>query len=308
MLNVYDYIANSKFFKTFKVNDLLIVEYKCLIPSGPLPFWTHNNYFAYILSGETKYSSANTKLSMRQGDAMFVKKGTYVAQRYGTGDYCAVIIFVSDDFIKKVTERLLATPNRSATGRPLPSNDASIFSLDVDESLSAYFHSVLSYFRKEMPPSEELLKVKVEELLLNILTGSQNQALAAYLRSIRECGKVSLRDVMETSFMYPMSLEEYARLCARSLSTFKSDFYETYKTSPGKWLIQARVQYARALVETTDESVNDIAFKSGFKNTAHFVKVFKDAFGVPPLQYRLKKAAAWTSPLKHPAGGHFAAA
>jgi AraC family transcriptional regulator, exoenzyme S synthesis regulatory protein ExsA len=292
MLNIYDYITNSKYFKTFKVNDLLIVEYKCIIPGDHIPFWTHNNYFAYILSGETSYSSANSKLSVRQGDAMFVKKGTYLARPHGKGDYCAVIIFISDDFIQKVTDRLLATPNRSSTGRLSATYDTSIFSLAVDESLFSYFHSVLSYFRREVPPSEELLKVKAEELLLNILTGSRNQALAAYLRSIRECGKVSLRDVMETSFMYPMSLEEYARLCARSLSTFKSDFYETYKTTPGKWLIQARLQYARALIETTDESVNDIAFKSGFKNTAHFVKVFKEAFGVPPLQYRLKKAAA----------------
>jgi AraC-like DNA-binding protein len=161
----------------------------------------------------------------------------------------------------------------------------------VDESLSAYFHSVLSYFPRAVAPPDELLKVKVEELLLNILTSGNNQSLAYCLGGIRENGKVPLRDVMESSFMYPMSLEEYARLCGRSLSTFKSVFYAIYNTSPGKWLIRARLQYARILMETAEDSVNDIAFKSGFKNTAHFVTVFKDAYGMPPLQYRLKEAA-----------------
>ena len=88
--------------------------------------------------------------------------------------------------------------------------------------------------------------------------------------------------------MYNMGLDEYARLCGRSLSVFKTEFYETFKTTPGRWLISARVQYARVLIETTNESVNDVAFRSGFKNTTHFVKVFKENYGMPPLQYRLK--------------------
>ena len=291
MLNIYDYIENSKYFKTFKVNDLLVVEYKCMIPGDHIQFWTHNHYFAYILSGQTKYSSTGNTISAQQGDAIFVRKGTYLAQPQNTGDYCAIVIFVSDDFIQRVSDRFLTTKLSASTGKLSPVNDTSIFSLAVDESLSAYFHSVLSYFRRESPPSDELLKVKVEELLLNILSGSINHSLARYLQRIRDSGKVSLHEMMESSFMYPMSLNEYARLCARSLSTFKSDFFDTYKTTPGRWLIKSRIHYAKVLVETTDDSVNDIAFKSGFKNTAHFVKVFKETYGAPPLQYRLKRVA-----------------
>ena len=292
MLNIYDYTSNSKYFKTFKVNDLLIVEYKCTISADAIAFWTHNNYFVYILTGETKYSTGNKDHIARAGEAVFMRKGAYVAQRNRKGDYCALIIFISDDFIKKVSEKYLLTQHTVSNNKTSSEKEYSFFPLTVDESLSTYFHSMLSYFRREVAPPNELLKVKVEELLLNIFTSAHNQSLAACLRDIRECGKVSLRDVMETSFMYPMSLEEYARLCARSLSTFKSDFYEIYKTSPGKWLIKARVQYAKTLIETTDDSVNDIAFKSGFKNTAHFVKVFKEAYSMPPHQYRLRELVA----------------
>lgn len=290
MLNFYDYITNSKYFKTFKVNDLLVVEYKCRLGGDRVAFWTHCSYFAYILSGETKYSDGRTEWLVRSGDAMFVRKGAYVAQQHGAGNYCALMMFVTDDFIQKVADKYAAV-QQSTPGSLRDKND-SIFPLTVDESLSTYFHSVLSYFPRESAPPDELLKVKAEELLLNIFTGGSNRSLACCLRGIRENGKVSLREVMEKSFMYPMSLEEYARLCARSLSTFKADFHEIYKTSPGKWLIRTRLQYARILMETTDDSVNDIAFRSGFKNTAHFVKVFKDAYGMPPLQYRLKEVVA----------------
>lgn len=287
MLNVYDYIANSRCYKTFKVDDLLFVEYKCAIRQDAISYWTHNNYFAYLLSGETRYVGARQECVLHEGEAIFIRKGTYVAERNGPGEYCALFIFVPDDFIKRVMEKYAATANAVTFARRSEPETEPMFPLRIDDSLAAYFHSVLGYFRRDVAPGGDLLRIKFEELLLNILTGPQNQSLAQCLCGIRECGKVSLRDVMETSFMFPMSLNEYARLCARSLSSFKSDFYEIYKTSPGKWLITARLQYAKALLETGDESVNDIGFKSGFKNTAHFVKVFKEAYGMPPHQYRL---------------------
>jgi AraC-like DNA-binding protein len=287
MLNFYDYVANSKYFKTFKVSDLLVVEYKCPLPGEKVTFWTHYNYFAYILSGVTKYSTGNNEYIVQNGDGIFVRKGSYIGQRHGSGDYCALIIFVSDDLIQKVIDKytgMLTSFGRQSNTEP---HDA-IISLNLDNALTGYFHSVLSYFSMDVAPPDELLKVKVEELLLNILTSGQNRSLALCLRHIRENGKVCLRDVMETSFLYPMSMAEYARLCGRSLSTFKSDFQETYKTTPGKWLIRKRLQHGKLLIESTDDPVNDIAFKSGFKNTAHFVKVFKDEYGMPPNQYRAK--------------------
>lgn len=166
----------------------------------------------------------------------------------------------------------------------------SVFPLHVDESLTTYFHSLLSYFSKDVSPMPELLKIKFEELLLNVMTSPRHQSLSRSLRSIQECGRISIRSVMETSFMYNMSLEEYARLCARSLSAFKAEFFEIYRTTPGRWLIRTRTQFSKLLIESTSDSINDIACKSGFKNTAHFVKVFRDTYGMPPLQYRLYRA------------------
>lgn len=290
MLNIYDYIANSEYYKTFKVDDVLVVEYKCMLPGDRVAFWTHCNYFAYILSGDIKYSTAKGEVVARNGEAVFVKKGSYVAEHHDTGDYCALVIFVTDDFIQRVADKYPSTSKKTVE-RSADVTD-SVFHITVDDSLSSYFHSVLSYFPRANPPSDELLKVKAEELLLNIFTSGHHPSLALGLRGIRKNGKISLRDVMETSFMHPMSLEEYARLCGRSLSAFKTDFLATYKTPPGRWLIRTRLQYAKILMETTDDSVNDIAFRSGFKNTAHFVKVFRDSFGMPPLQYRRKEAVA----------------
>jgi AraC family transcriptional regulator, exoenzyme S synthesis regulatory protein ExsA len=282
MNNVYDFVSNSNLFKKFEVNDLLFVEYKCLFPENKVAYWTSSNYFIYVLGGRKRYVSGNNEYLIEAGEGIFLKRGVYVAERFDNEDFCALVIFVPDNFIESVTKKYAGLhPSKQR-----PTTGDSIIRLNIDEAFSSYFHSVLSYFPKSISPPGELLVIKFEELIVNILTSPDNDELSANLLSIRKNDKVCIRETMEKYFMHPLSLNEYARLCARSLSSFKADFFDTFQTSPGKWLMTKRLEHSRLLIETTDASVTEVAAKAGFKNTSHFVRIFKDTYGKPPLQYR----------------------
>lgn len=285
MLNIYDYIANGDLFKKFEVDDLLFVEYKCLIDEVETGCWTHNNCFIYVLGGKKKWITGKDEYIATGGEAIFVKRGAYTAHKYFDEEFCCLLIFVSDDFIRKVLSKY--PRDYFPAGNEVGINSDTILRMDMDASLEAYFYSVLSYFPKSVTPPKDLLTIKFEELILNIMTHASNQELKSYFLSIRDTGKVSIRQIMERFFTHNMSLEEYARLCARSLSAFKEDFQAVYKMPPGKWLTAKRLDYAKLLIETTDEPIGDIAFKSGFRNTSHFIRIFKEAYGKPPLQHRL---------------------
>jgi AraC-like DNA-binding protein len=282
MTDVYNFVTDSNLFKKFEVNDLLFVEYKCLFPEDKVAYWTSSNYFVYVLGGRKRYLSGNDEYIFEPGEAIFIKRGVYVAERFDNEDFCALVIFVPDNFIESVTRKYA----RVLPAKQPPAGSNSIIRMKMDEAFSSYFRSVLSYFPKVVSPPVELLVIKFEELILNILTSPGNEELRAHLLSIKKHDKVCIRETMEKYFMHPLSLNEYARLCARSLSSFKSDFFDTFKTTPGKWLIAKRLEHARWLLRTTGASVNDVAATVGFRNTSHFVRIFKDTYGKPPLQYR----------------------
>ena len=47
-----------------------------------------------------------------------------------------------------------------------------------------------------------------------------------------------------------------------------------------------RLNYATRLLVSTNQSVTDICYISGFTNFANFSRSFKYRFGISPLQYR----------------------
>jgi len=98
--------------------------------------------------------------------------------------------------------------------------------------------------------------------------------------------KISVREVMEDNYFYNLRLDEFARLCGRSLSLFKSDFEKIYGMPPGKWLTEKRLERAKNLLENSNKNIDEIIFESGFKNQSHFGRIFKEKFGKPPLKYK----------------------
>jgi AraC-like DNA-binding protein len=216
------------------------------------------------------------------GDAVFVVKGLQRVFRVAEDDFCALLIFMPDEFIETVIRK-----NRIRLSGDLKKGDIGpVIPLDQDEVLSVYATSLLNYFSQAAPPSKNLLKLRFEELIIHLLAGKKNPLLAACFRDLCAHRKSSLREIMETHFVYNLKLTEYARLSGCSLATFKREFHKVYQTSPGKWLKSRRLEYSTYLLESTDLNINQITLECGFKNTSHFIRSFREKYKRTPLEFR----------------------
>ena len=83
-----------------------------------------------------------------------------------------------------------------------------------------------------------------------------------------------------------ISVEEIAKRCNRSLTSFKKEFFRIYGTSPHQWLIRQRLIHARLLLISTDKAIAEIGTACAFPNTSHFIKLFRKQYGMTPATYR----------------------
>jgi transcriptional regulator GlxA family with amidase domain len=91
---------------------------------------------------------------------------------------------------------------------------------------------------------------------------------------------------MEANCCHNLSLEAFAKLCHRSLSTFKREFRLHYGIAPGRWLLERRLDCSAHLLTTTNMSVTDIVFECGFEQPSHFSRAFKAKYALSPSEYR----------------------
>ena len=91
---------------------------------------------------------------------------------------------------------------------------------------------------------------------------------------------------MEDNYCFNLKLEQFAQLSNRSLSTFKRDFQKQYDVSPGKWLLEKRLNHAMNLLSNAGRTVGEACYESGFENPSHFSRAFRQHFGIAPASVK----------------------
>lgn len=88
----------------------------------------------------------------------------------------------------------------------------------------------------------------------------------------------------------PFTIASMARIAAMSPRTFMRRFRDATGRSPADWLIDARLERARELLEETELSVDEIAERSGFGGSATLRHHFRRKMALSPLAYRARFA------------------
>ncbi len=83
-----------------------------------------------------------------------------------------------------------------------------------------------------------------------------------------------------------LSLDEMAQSIGLSTAHFARMFRKSTGETPYQFVLRQRVERATAMLRAPDARILDVAVACGFKTQQHFAKVFRDACGVSPTQYR----------------------
>ncbi len=240
----------------------------------------------YVLTGEKIFHSKEGKLHLMAGDVAFIKKGLYLNTEkvLNEGKFDSIAFFLEDRMLKEFVEKNRNQLMHSTQDIEVPH----LYSIMGSTKIGSYFNSLIPYFSDDQKHNV-LLKLKFEELLLNLIAHDQSQIFKSFLCQLGVERKVSFENFMEHHYAQNLSIQELAFLNGMSLSSFKRIFKETYHEAPGKWLKLKRMEKARVLLERTDKAVSEICDSCGYSSASHFILQFRETFGVSPLKYRHTK-------------------
>lgn len=284
MINAYEYFKNHPKYNKLVGSDYLFVEYKCPINVEDYQLWVEHHLITYVISGKKDWITPNKTFKLTAGDALFIRKGVYTTKQYLENDYCVILFFINDAFIKRFIDE---NESYQKVQRDNAEHNQ-IFKINSNESFNILIESIFNYLKKGDEIPRNLVEIKFKELLFNLVLNTRNKAILDFFNSIPESQKASIENIMLKNFQYNLKIEDFAKLCGKSLSTFKREFKDYFNTTPGKWLINKRLDYAQSLLIGTNLTISQVGYDSGFKNNSHFIQAFKTKNKLTPSQFKTK--------------------
>ena len=97
---------------------------------------------------------------------------------------------------------------------------------------------------------------------------------------------INLKNVIELHTFSNLNINELAKLCNLSVSSFKRKFKDEFNDSPTNYFITSRIKKAKDLLVISTMPISEIAYETGFNDPLYFTRQFKKRVGSSPTAYR----------------------
>lgn len=254
------------------------------------PVWHKEGYVSahaitLVMKGLLRIENdENLFVEVPAGKMVFLPKGLYtISDIIPQGGHFEAMVFF---FEPEVIARFLGSLNCTCSKE----KSISHLVLDATEGIRHFSDSLLRLYGNADMPNRQITAVKLFEFL-HLIHASQNgnDCFVTALSTLNNKERKSLRDFMQLNFAKPLSIEDYAYLTGRSVSTFRRDFKTQFGISPKQWLIERRLEKAHELLSHNHTTVTDVVMEIGYENIPHFTKAFKEKYGLPPKQFLIRK-------------------
>ena len=163
-----------------------------------------------------------------------------------------------------------------------------VVQMAASELIEKYFEGVVHLFNNKAAVSDDILILKLKELILLLLQTKNSPNVINIMNGLFSQRTFSFKEVVRAHISEPISLETMAHLTNNSLSSFKREFKRIFRTTPGAYIIDKRAEKVANLLIVSDESIAAIGYECGFTSPTHLTKVFKSKYGETPSSYRMK--------------------
>lgn len=242
--------------------------------------------FLYQREAANVMYASSQKIRLYPQEAVVMKCGNYISKyipKNTTAPSEMVVIHFYSDILREIYKNDLPVFLQQSKY----SSGTLIHQVKVDELIQGYIKSILFYFENPSLVTEELISLKIKELILLLVGTTENsQKIRMIFQELFNPSQINFLEVIESNLYEDLSIQELAILCHMSLASFNRKFKEIFKESPSKYLKNEKLEKAKRLLIGTNMRVTEVSWECGFGEVSHFTKVFKNNTGLTPLKFR----------------------
>lgn len=132
---------------------------------------------------------------------------------------------------------------------------------------------------------DQVAPIAIEGLMFEIIAAlSRRDCLCSGRKSPRWLAQA--KDILHVQFNESISVSSVARAVGVHPVHLAREFHKYFRCSVGEYVRRLRIESACRELSNSDNSLVEIALKSGFTHQAHFSRVFKKHTGMTPSEYR----------------------
>ncbi|WP_027380676.1 helix-turn-helix domain-containing protein [Chryseobacterium daeguense] len=243
--------------------------------------------FLYMLKGSMKYQSEDDHLEIPNRHSLLLncidskKKILDINPDIETE---IVIVTFHPDVLKTVYDR--EVPFIFRTNNKVTNQCRSV--INNDFLIQKYIEGLLFYFENPSLTSEEILILKLQEIVLLLSQTQDAETIQVILSQLFSPARYTFKQIIEAHLFSQAGVQELAEKTNLSVSSFKREFKKIYHDSPGNYIKNRRLERAAELLVISEERISDIAFDCGFNDPANFTKSFHSKYNISPTNYRLE--------------------
>ncbi|RZL18805.1 MAG: AraC family transcriptional regulator [Pedobacter sp.] len=230
-------------------------------------------YVVYITKGEGMLESAKGKpVKIQAGSCFLLFPGVW--HRYkpssnsGWEEYW---IGFNGEYPKRIMDNALFSPQNA------------FIDVGLNEELLAHFHSIIKSVKVAEVGYRQAITGIVLQILALLYTLSKYKATETdpQMKLIAKA-----KFLLQESIDSPVNLEEMVNELPMGYSSFRKAFKKLVGISPNQYHLDLRLDKAKDLLNSTNLTINEVAYKTGFSSIFYFSRLFKKRNGVPPKYFR----------------------
>lgn len=250
---------------------------------------TEQACFLYVLKGDVEYQIDDERLNIPTNYSLLlncIQSGKQLHHSHPKSNCEIVIVTFYPEILKKIYDRelpvLLQAPKNTISNQ-------SSEKINNDFLIQKYIEGLLFYFENPSLINEDILILKVKEIIL-LLSQTQNaEAIQLILSQLFSPTTYTFKQIIEAHLFSQLTIEELAQQNNLSVSSFKREFAKIYNDTPANYIKAKKLEKAAELLLLSDQRITEIAFDCGFNDLANFTKSFTSKFKVSPTAYRQKQ-------------------